>query len=103
MTQIADPFIATVTPADIGDGLAAGDYVAQVRVSPVATAVSALYATADAPPTDLSAWFEAGGGDAFLFSAGPDCPPTWVRISAETAAFVPGSTLPVAIARLVSA
>ena len=75
------PFTAVATPADISAGLEPGRYLAQVRGHPLAINLVCEYATAEAAPTDGDAWFEAGPGDSFIFSAGPNCDPTWVRLS----------------------
>ena len=99
MAQI-EPFIASDTPADISDGLAEGDYLAQVRGEVDASAVVILYATAAAAPADSAGYFQANPGDAFRFSAGPGCPPTWVRIDPFTAATIPGIRVPVALAQI---
>ena len=83
MTQ-QPPFIAVATPADISAGLEPGRYLAQVRGHPAATSVAVEYATASTVPADGDAWFEVRPGDSFIFSAGPNCDPTWVRIAPFT-------------------
>ena len=99
MPQI-DPFIASDTPADISGGLAEGDYLAQVRAGIDATAIVVEYATATAAPTGAAAYFQAGPGDAFRFSAGPACPATWVRVAPATLFDLPGIRVGVAVARI---
>ncbi len=74
-------FTARAAPADIAAGRAAGRYLAQVRGHPLAVTLIAEYATAAVAPADGGAWYQAGPGDSFIFSAGPGCDPTWVRLA----------------------
>jgi len=95
-------FRARAAAADISDGLAAGNYLAQVRGSPDATHFFVEYASAASAPTTAQDYFQAGIGESFVFEAGEDCPPTWVRVSPETLTFVADAEIAVAIARVTA-
>ena len=99
MAQV-EPFVASAVAADISAMLAEGDFLAQVRAGIDASAIIVLYATAPLPPSYSSGYFQAAPGDAFRFSAGPSCPPTWVRVAPATLADLPGLTVPIALARI---
>ncbi len=90
-------FVATETPADIGDGLAPGCYVAQVRGGPGLPGV--IYATAAMPPASLEDYFQCERGAAFVFTVGPGEPATWVRFDPEASAYGVIEA-PVAVARI---
>ena len=74
--QIAH-FAAGPVAADITAGIEPGRYLAQPRGT--FEAVGVLYATAAAAPADADDYFQCRGGASFLFYAGPDVGPTWVR------------------------
>ena len=80
MSQIAHIDIGA-EPVDIAAGLPAGRYVGQVRTETLGPNV--LYATADAAPADLDAYFAAGRGDFFTFCV--PGPPTWARLRSPDA------------------
>ena len=92
---------ATGVPQDIAAGLATGCYLGQVRHSPDRTSRGVLYASAEAAPDDLGAYFEAtyaSGEQAgfFRFDVTTTSLPVWVRAAPVAAGFDDdGSPVPV--------
>ena len=89
----APHFTVTGTATDIGAGLDAGSYVAQV-VAPLAMIGdrAVLYATAEEAPADDDDYFRAGHRQVFTFAVGTCELPVWVKTTAST-------PIPVAVAR----
>ncbi len=99
MTQVDPVVISGAAPVDISHGLKAGEYLAQNRARRSAD-FEVLYMTAASAPADDHGYLSAGPGESFRFSAGPDCRPTWVRVSDATLGLVPDLSIPVALVRL---
>ena len=78
------------TPTDLGAGLAAGSYLAQVLEYGDR---GMLIATGAEAPTDLDDWFIIAGRAFVRFEAGCGAAPTWARSA------VAGSSVTVARAR----
>lgn len=85
-----DPFTATEEAANIAAGLVPGRYLAQVRGARGERGV--LYATDEAAPSSDDAFYQAYGGDAFVFWA-PGEAPTWVKSWTGLAATVARSRI----------
>lgn len=95
-------FVATARPRDISQGLPAGKYIAQARVAALGNGLAhVIYATAEAAPANEADFFQLVPGRFFVFEAGDECDPTWVRVSqAAVDALGSAFTQPVALARL---